>query len=255
MMKWYGYGRSVVMLFNVPITVPIIEYLVVYTSIRFLSYFQMPSWSKPFMVGFMGMLFDFTLDPLAIKQIFATTEATIGRWTWFIGPNDVNILGEPVYNFSGWVLLCGFAAIFILLGRWWFAKSGKPVVGYLYPFLSMLAALILLVSPVSRFLLWLGPIMSKGTFSEWIMLGVWFIIPAVLLLIYGRNLKKRLSFRKEYLIFIMFVGFHFINIIFSVIGKYYSILVIEISFALLQSLIILIVYYKSNKNKEPNTSA
>lgn len=91
---WYGYGRSLVMLGNVPITVPVFEYLVIY--------------------------------------------------------------GEPVYNFSGWMLLCGYAAAAILLGRWWFAKSGrKKIIGYLYPPLAMVVSLGILVSPLSRFLLWL----------------------------------------------------------------------------------------------------
>ena len=34
---WYGYGRSVLMLFQVPLSVPILEYLVVYSSLRIMS--------------------------------------------------------------------------------------------------------------------------------------------------------------------------------------------------------------------------
>ncbi len=37
LMKWYGYGRSLIMIFNVPITVPIVEYLVVYSTLRILQ--------------------------------------------------------------------------------------------------------------------------------------------------------------------------------------------------------------------------
>jgi hypothetical protein len=33
-MEWYKFGRSIVMLFNVPITVPLMEYLMVYGGIR-----------------------------------------------------------------------------------------------------------------------------------------------------------------------------------------------------------------------------
>jgi uncharacterized membrane protein len=99
MMGWYGYGRFLVMVGNVPLSVPIVEYNIVYSTLR--------------------MLFDFALDPLAIKLVYASKEGTFGRWTWFMKPTDVGICGEPVYNFSGWVLVCGYAAAFLLLGRWW----------------------------------------------------------------------------------------------------------------------------------------
>ncbi|OLS12712.1 MAG: hypothetical protein RBG13Loki_3658, partial [Promethearchaeota archaeon CR_4] len=34
-----------------------------------LKHTSIPTWCKPFIVGFMGMLFDFTLDPVATHQI------------------------------------------------------------------------------------------------------------------------------------------------------------------------------------------
>ena len=248
LMGWYGYGRSLVMVFNVPITVPVIEFLVVYTTLRWLKYTTTPTWSKPFIVGFMGMLFDFTLDPLAMKQIYTTAEATIGRWTWFPGPQDAQILGEPVYNFPGWVLLSGYAAIFILLGRWWFKRSNyKPLIAYLYPILAMIAALLTLVSPLSQLLLWLGPIFTKGSFAEWIMLGIWFVVPSVLLLIYGRTLKEPLSLKKEYLLPIIFTGSHAINLLFTFIGGYVEILPVVGSAVLIQSLVLYGTWWSSRK--------
>jgi hypothetical protein len=248
MMGWYGYGRSLIMIFNVPLTVPIIEYLVVYTAIRLSGYMKMPGWSKPFFVGFMGMLFDFTLDPLAIKQIFNTSEGTIGRWTWFINPNDVNILGEPVYNFTGWVLLCGYATIFILLGRWWYSKAKhKEIIGFIYPFLSMIAALLIMVSPLSRLLLWLGPFSYKGTYMEWIMLVFWFVTPLTLLIIYGRKFKKPLHFGKEYLIFLVYTGSYLCSLIFILIGNHFKVLPIVLGFILFQSLLIFTIYFRSRR--------
>jgi hypothetical protein len=248
MMGWYGYGRSLVMVFNVPLSVPVIEYLVVYTAIRLSSFVKMPNWSKPFFVGFMGMLFDFTLDPLAIKQIFTTGEGTIGRWTWFIGPNDVNILGEPVYNFSGWVLLCGYATIFILLGRWWHSKAKhKKMIGYVYPFVSMIAALLVMISPLSRVLLWLGPSSFKGTYREWIMLIIWFIVPLILLVIYGRKFIKPMEIKKEFLIFLVYIGSFLCSLIFILIGKHFEVLPLVLGFILFQSLLIFSIYFCSKR--------
>jgi hypothetical protein len=139
LMGWYGYGRSLLMIFNVPLSVPILEYLVVYSSLHLLGAMNVKTWCKPFIVGAMGMLADLSLDPLAVRQVFQTQEGTIGRWTWHSAAGAVNIYNIPVYNFSGWVLLCGYAAAFLLLGRWWYQKSGwKSAVGYVYPVLSML---------------------------------------------------------------------------------------------------------------------
>jgi len=78
----------------------------------------------------------------------------------------------PLYNFSGWMLLCGYGAAFILLGRWWFRRSGySSKVGLAYPFVTMLGALGLLITPpTSQFLLWLAPFLSKSGIGEWIML-------------------------------------------------------------------------------------
>jgi len=42
-------------------------------------------------------------------------EKAIGRWSWFPGPGDANLLGIPVYNFTGWIFICGFAAALFLL--------------------------------------------------------------------------------------------------------------------------------------------
>ena len=138
----YHYGRSLIMIANVPITVPIIEYLVVYSALRMLGKMRIPTWCKPLIVGFFGMLQDFTLDPLAVRQVFQTTGGAIGRWSWVMGQGDVNILGIPVFNFPGWMLILGWGSAFLLLGRWWFERSKRrPVVGYLYPVLTMLAGL------------------------------------------------------------------------------------------------------------------
>ncbi len=191
LMGWYGYGRSVLMIFNVPFTVPLVEYLVVYTTLRLLAQTRTPAWAKPFIVGLSGMFFDFSLDPVAMKQVFSTREGTIGRWTWYPGAMDAQIFGEPVYNFTGWVLLCGLGAAAFLLGRWWHRRSGyKPIVGLVYPFVASLAALGVLVSPFSRFLLWLWPIGEKGSVTEWIMLCANGVFGIALLAIYGRQRRS-----------------------------------------------------------------
>ena len=243
---WYGYGRSVLMLFNVPLSVPILEYLVVYSSLRILGSMRIRTWCKPFIVGAFGMLVDLSLDPLAVRQVFATQERTIGRWTWFYDAGAVNIFRIPVYNFSGWVLLCGYAAAFLLLGRWWYRKSDYSVaVGYLYPLLGMLAALGILVTPLSNLLLWLEPFMAKGSVSEWFLAAFYLIFAAALLAVFwrGRMLRK-LSFADDVPIFLVFAVSHASNIIFTLIGGYYEILWLQILAAAVQLTLILFIYIR-----------
>jgi len=241
----YAYGRSLIMIFNVPISVPLVEYLVVYASLRMLKHTDIPTWCKPFIVGFMGTLFDLTLDPVATHQIFPTEEGVVGRWTWFIGPTDVHIYGVPVHNYTGWLLMLGYAAALLLLGRYWYKKSNyKRSVGYAYPVLTMLGALLLLITPpISRFLLALEPIFPFGGIGEWIMLGVFFAVPTVLLVVYWRGkMKSRITFKTEYPLFLVLVGFHINNIIFALIGGFYEILWIVVLFAAIQSGIVFFVY-------------
>jgi len=42
----YGYGRSLLMVFNVPLTVPLVEYLVVYAALRMTAAMRMPGWAR-----------------------------------------------------------------------------------------------------------------------------------------------------------------------------------------------------------------
>ena len=247
LMGWYNYGKSLIMVGNVIITVPVIEYLVVYVTLRLLRTMKISTWCKPFIVGFSGMLFDFSLDPVSVRLIYSTFEGTIGRWTWYIGPNDVNIYNVPVYNFPGWALLCGYGAAFLLLGRWWFKKSNySKKVGYIYPALSMLGALVTLMSPLSNFLLWAEPFFLKGSVGEWLMLVVHFIVPLFVLAVFWRGrMKQRLSLKEDYPILLVLILFHISNIVVAVIFGFIDILWLQLLFTAIQGSFIYLVYNRS----------
>lgn len=232
--KWYGYGRSILMVFNVPFTIPLVEYLVVYSTLRLLERSGTPVWMRPIISGLSGMLFDFSLDPVALRQVFATAEGMTGRWTWYPGPADVQIFSEPVYNFTGWILLCGYAAVFILLGRAWHRRSGyRRSIGLAYPFLAMIASLLILVSPLSRFLLWLWPFMDRGSVAEWIMLAALGLAGlASLLAAKGRTAGQgrpgagsvATVVREEWLAVLVLAGLPLLNVIFCAGGKQWEVL-------------------------------
>jgi len=246
-MNLYGYGRSLLMLFNVSLPIPIFCYLVVYSTLKMLETMKIPTWCKPVIVGLFGLLADVSLDFIALKQVYTTAEGTIGRYTWFLNPGDVNIFNDPIYNFTGWVMILGFGAAVVLLGRYLFAKSGeKPAVSYVfYPFGFLLALGLIVCPPIMGFLIRLAPFYAKGSVGEWIMLVVWLVIPAVFLLAFWRGkMKGGLSLKTDYPVFVILGGFHFVNILFSVIGGYWEIIPIQAAGAAVHCAIIALIYLR-----------
>jgi hypothetical protein len=249
---WYGYGDSMLMIFNVPFSVPLIEALFVYAGIRFALAINIPRLLVPVLVGSFGMLADFTLDPLSLAQI----HGGIGRWSWFIGPGEINFFGAPVYNYVGWFLLCGYATVFILLGRWWYTKSNfNKVVGVIYPPLIMFAALFVMVSPLSSFLLWLGPFFTKGSFSEYIMLGLVFVLLTVTLAIWRGRMRRKLTWQEDYIIPVIFGVFYLSNIVFTTIARRWDILAFSTPFILIHTAILVRGFANPHTAPSPEDSS
>lgn len=148
---WYTYGRALLMFGDVPLSVPLIEVTVFLLGLHMLERARLPFWSHPVILGLFAMLQDFSLDPVAVRQVHEAAGKTSGRWTWLIDPGAVaNIYRVPVYNFPGWMLIMAYAAVFVLIGRWWFRRSGyHPVVAVVYPILASVLALLAMGSPLS----------------------------------------------------------------------------------------------------------
>jgi hypothetical protein len=223
---WYVYGESYLMVGDVPLSVPLIEMDVLILGLWLLQKFQIPDWCKPFIVGLMGMLQDFSLDPVAVRQVFTSNGIESGRWSWLFDKAMVNIYNIPVYNFPGWMLIMLYGSAYILLGRWWFRRSDyKPVVGYIYPFLALLLALVTMVSPLSNFLLWLQPFSSKGSNTEWIMLAFHLLFPSALLIIFWRGkMNQPLSLRKDLPVFAVPALLHLCDILCAISGGFSEVL-------------------------------
>lgn len=242
----YSFGRSLVMIGFVPASIPLIEVCVLITGFWLLEKTSLPDWTKPLIIGLFGMLQDFSLDPLAVQQVYTTAGVTSGRWNWLINPADVNILQVPVYNFSGWMLIMFYSSVCLLIGRWWYKKSGhRPVVGYVYPFITMFAALLLMISPLSKLLLWLGPVFQKGDFGEWIMLAFHLLVPTALLVFMWRGRMTERFTANDLPIFVVPTVLHLSDILFTVIGGYTEILWIVLLASFAQSALLLFVYLRN----------
>lgn len=247
-MGLYSYGRSLVMIGFVPASVPLIEVCVLITGFWFLEKTSLPDWVKPPIIGLFGMLQDFSLDPLAVRQVFTTAGVTSGRWNWLIAPTDVNILKIPVFNFPGWMLIMLYGSACLLVGRWWYRKSGyRPVVGVVYPFVAMIAALLLMISPISNLLLWLGPVFSKGSAIEWILLAFHLIVPSALLVFLWRGRMTKKFTADDLPVFIVPTVLHISDILFTVIGGYSEILWIVLLASFVQTALLLFAYINNRR--------
>ena len=247
-MGLYSYGRSFLMIGYVPAAVPLIEVCVLITGFWFLAKTAVPAWAIPPIIGLFGMLQDFSLDPLAIRQIYDTPEGVSGRWNWLIAPTDANILGIPVFNFPGWMLIMLYGAACLLVGRWWYRRSGfKPVVGAVYPFLAMIAALLLMISPISRFLLWLGPFFQKGDPIEWLLLAVHLAVPTLLLITLWRGKLTGRFTVDDLPIFIVPTVLHLTDIWFTLVGGFTEILWLVLLASFVQTALLLYAYLNNRR--------
>jgi hypothetical protein len=247
-MGLYSYGRSLVMIGYVPASVPLIEVCVLIVGFWFLEKTSLPKWTWPPIIGIFGMLQDFSLDPLAIRQVFTMAGTNSGRWNWLTSSSDPNILNVPVFNFPGWMLIMLYGSACILIGRWWYKRSGyKPLIGYLYPFLSMIVALLLMISPISNFLLWLQPFFQKTSNSEWIMLAFHLIVPTALLIFLWRGRMTQSFTRIDLPIFILPIALHLSDILFTIVEGYTEILWIVLLSSGLQIGLLLFAWLNNRK--------
>jgi hypothetical protein len=247
-MGLYSYGRSLVMIGFVPASVPLIEVCVLITGFWFLEKTSLPDWVKPPIIGLFGMLQDFSLDPLAVRQVYTTAGVTSGRWNWLIASTDVNILKIPVFNFPGWMLIMLYGSACLLVGRWWYRRSGyRPVVGMVYPILAMFAALLLMISPISNLLLWLGPVFQKGGSIEWVMLAFHLIVPTALLVFLWRGRMVKRFTLDDLPIFIVPTVLHVSDILFTVFGGFHEILWIVLLASFVQTALLLFAYLNNRR--------
>lgn len=167
---------------------------------------------------------------------------------WLLEKMDI-----PVYNFPGWMLIMMYATIYILIGRWWFKRSGcKPLVGYVYPLAVFVLALATMVSPLSQVLLWLAPFFSKGSNAEWVMLGFHLAFPTALLIVLWKGkIKYPLTFQGDLPIWVVTVLFHLADILGAIVGGYSEVIWLVVLSSLAHVALLVLVYLVSQKMTRP----
>ena len=193
----YDYNLNrVMMIGKVPIEILLIEAVIFYASLQLVAKLRLPNWAKPFAVGFLSSFQDMSLDPAAVFDLHKLDGVLSGQWNW-TPRYDGTFFGIPFFNFSGWMYLMAYYTAAVLVGRWLYAKYKKEAIGYLYPFVGGLAGVLLLVSPLTQFLLFgmpFVPIYTRG--AEIALLAVNFAVGLGLLLRF-QKLGERFDLKQD----------------------------------------------------------
>ena len=214
------------------------------TGFWFLEKTSLPDWSKPPIIGLLGT---------PARFLTGSTGRPPNFYHWGSDLRPLELADAPRRTSISWnipaVALPGLDADHAL-------RRGLPaggavvvsqiripaVVGYIYPFAAMIAALLLMISPISNLLLRLGPIFQKGSPIEWIMLAFHLVVPSALLIFLWRGRMTKSFTRDDLPIFLVPTVLHLSDIVFTVIGGHFEILWIVLLASFAQTALLLFAY-------------
>jgi hypothetical protein len=88
----YTYGRFLIMLGEVPLSVGVAWGVIIYSARQFSDATSLPEWARPVLDGLLALNIDLSMDAIAIR---------LGFWHWGIGANQ-QYFGVPYGNFWAW---------------------------------------------------------------------------------------------------------------------------------------------------------
>ncbi len=110
----YFYSKDFLFaVFGTPVAIGAGWAIVYYAAKKFAGKYRLKWHEEPFLMAFVAVIFDFFLDPVAIR---------LGFWTWRI-PQDQEFLGVPYDNFIGWMAAVWTFALLINLSELNFWKK------------------------------------------------------------------------------------------------------------------------------------
>jgi len=103
----YQYGRFLIMLGPVPLSVAVGWGIILYSAMAFADSLAFPSWAAPALVGLLGLNIDLTMDAVAIR---------LNMWHWLDYAGNQEWFGVPYANFYSWfIVLCSCSALLWLV--------------------------------------------------------------------------------------------------------------------------------------------
>jgi len=211
----YNYSLDrLVMVGTVPLSILMFEAVIFYSALRFAEVMKFPKWTIPVIVGFLAVLQDLTIDPVAVFDSHMVAGVMEGRWNWTSHYKGL-LFGIPFFNYTGWFFLMFYYTSLIQLGRYFYKKSGHKIgAGLAYVALSPIAGVLLIISPITRFFLFLDPIFPKflNRSAEISMLSFIMIISIVTLIKYQKR-SALINFKDDKVIWVIPLILHAFDII------------------------------------------
>ena len=186
----YDYDlHRLLMIGKVPLSILIIEAAILYAALLLVERLAMPKWTMPFIVGMLGSVQDMTIDPASVFDLHSFDGVMSGQWNWTEHYSG-GLFGIPFFNFSGWFTMIAFFVMFILIGRHLYEKKQSKALGYAYPLVAALLTVLLMVSPVNWFFLYMWPFFGFYVkIPELIMMIINLGFPMALLFVYRKRMK------------------------------------------------------------------
>jgi uncharacterized membrane protein len=229
----YDYNLNrIMMIGKVPLQILMLEGITFYIALRFAEKLYLPKWGIPFVIGFLCSVQDMTIDPSAVFDLHLINGVMSGQWNWTFR-YDGTFFGIPFFNFSGWMYMMAFYAISIELGMWIFKKNKKESFGYLYPFLAVIPALLLLVG-TSRFFLFLQPFFPMYTRGAEIGVLIFNYALGLFILLRFQKITEPFDLKKDSILFYIPVFLHLFDIIIA--------LVLKIEIAYLPTIVVSVIH-------------
>ncbi|MFD2939132.1 hypothetical protein [Flavobacterium notoginsengisoli] len=204
------------MIGKVPLEVLIVEASILYAAFLLVDYLNIPTWSKPVVIGFLASVQDISLDPSAVYDMYLLDGKMSGQWNWTFR-YDGGIAGIKYQNFSGWFTMMMFFATSVYVGRWLYEKYSKESIGFSYPFVAILTSLLLIVSPVNVFLIGATPIFPMNQEMPGLVMLIFKYFIAIVILIKYRKRLIPIDLKKDKLVYIIPITLHLFDVALAVI--------------------------------------
>ena len=244
----YNYSLDrIVMVGVVPLSLLLIEAVTFYAALQFAESKNYPKWTIPIVVGFLGVLQDLTIDPAAVFDLHLIDGVMQGRWNWTVNYENT-FFGIPFFNYSGWFLLMFYYTALILIGRKRYEKSGyNAKMGMFYTIIAPFIGVLLIISPITTFILFLYPIFPKylNRTAEIVMLSSIAILCLSVLIKY-RKRSVPIDFKDKKLIWVIPLILHTFDIILAFALGITIAYIPVLLFAAIH--MIYLTYYLSNKS-------
>jgi hypothetical protein len=185
----------------IPLSILLIEAALLYSSMVLFEHLKMPKWTAIWVVGFLCVFQDFSMDPVYINNTYLYDGVMSGQWNWAF-KYDETFFGIPFQNFSGWIYMTGVYAAMIYLGNWFSKKYNKSWVKTATPFISGL----FLIIPLSA----IGMLVIDGGGArtpELVKLVLNCAFPIILMIIYWNKMEP-IDLKKDNIIFVVPIILH-----------------------------------------------